>query len=242
MAKYNPNMANREVAELVFYNYTTKKPFLNMDFANVTTTGLTADRVFAKGGQGSPNRVPFDGNAGGTLKVETQVTPMKLYQMLSGSDMTATATWLKREVLTSATKALTLTDTPVTGSVYVYADGDDCGTEIAITVTGSTATLTTANDGVFIVYYLTNKTNTKTIKFTSKAFPKTYIVYGKCPWKTEEDEIAIMNLTYYKACPQRNFEIAYSSTGDPTTLSVTFDLFSNDDGDIYDMSIDDSEA
>ena len=41
----NPNMANREVADLVLLDYKTKKVFLPIDFANVTTTDFTANRV-----------------------------------------------------------------------------------------------------------------------------------------------------------------------------------------------------
>ena len=80
----NPNMANREVADLVLLDYKTKKVFLPIDFANVTTTDFTANRVFAKGGQGAPNRVGFDGERAGTLKVDTQIMPVKLFALLSG--------------------------------------------------------------------------------------------------------------------------------------------------------------
>ena len=36
----NPNMANREVADLVLLDYKTKKVFLPIDFANVTHAQL----------------------------------------------------------------------------------------------------------------------------------------------------------------------------------------------------------
>ena len=48
----NQNMANREVCDLIFYDYKTKKPFLNLDFANVTTTALTGESAFAHGRKG----------------------------------------------------------------------------------------------------------------------------------------------------------------------------------------------
>lgn len=43
----HPNMANREVCDLIFMDYKTKKPFLNLDFANVSTTELTGESTFA---------------------------------------------------------------------------------------------------------------------------------------------------------------------------------------------------
>ena len=61
MANSNTNMANREVADLIFVDYATKKPFLNLDFANVTTTELTGENVYAHGGKGHPKKVSFSG-------------------------------------------------------------------------------------------------------------------------------------------------------------------------------------
>jgi hypothetical protein len=234
----NPNMANREVANLILLNYKDKKPFINFDFANVSTTGLQAERVFATGGQGAPNRVGFDGQRKGTLTVETQITPMKLYAMLSGSDIETSATFLKREVLTSATLAVTLTDTPVAGSVYIYTEDDDCGTPITFTLVDKVATLTGTTDGNFIVYYLTSKTTgVQKVKFNSKTFPKAYTIYGDTPWKTEDDEIVAMKLTYYKAQPQSTLDLAFSNTGDPTKVTITFDLLADNNNDIYDMAV-----
>ena len=63
----NKNMANREVCDLIFVDYSTKKPFLNLDFANVTTTELTGENTYAYGGKGHPKRVSFSGEKGGTL-------------------------------------------------------------------------------------------------------------------------------------------------------------------------------
>jgi hypothetical protein len=237
---HNPNMANKEVADLVLLNYKDKKPFLNFDFANVTTTELTAERVYATGGQGAPNRVAFDGQRKGTLVVESQITPMKLYAMLSGTDIATTATFLKREVLTSATKAVTLTETPVAGSVYIYKDGDDCGTALTITLAAKVATISDAGytDGEVIAYYLTEvTTGVQSVKFNSKTFPKAFIIYGETPWKTEDDEEVAMHLTYYKAQPQSNMSLAFSNTGDPTSVSITFDLMADSNNNIYDMTI-----
>ena len=47
--------ANREVCDLIFEDYATKTPFLNMDYANVSTTEITGESVFAYGGKGHQN-------------------------------------------------------------------------------------------------------------------------------------------------------------------------------------------
>ena len=127
----NPNMANREVADLVLLDYKTKKVFLTIDFANVTTTDFTANRVFAKGGQGAPNRVGFDGERAGTLKVDTQIMPVKLFALLSGQDIGKVAKIMKREVLTATSEGIELSETPKAGTVQVFAVSDDAGTEIS---------------------------------------------------------------------------------------------------------------
>ena len=67
------NMANREVCDLIFVDYENKVPFLNLDFANVSTTELTGESTFAYGGKGYPKRVRFAGEKSGTLTIETQI-------------------------------------------------------------------------------------------------------------------------------------------------------------------------
>ena len=43
-------------------------------------------------------------------------------------------------------------------------------------------------------------------------------------------------LVYYKAQPQASFSLAFQNTGDPTTVSITFDCMANQDGDVYAMN------
>lgn len=57
--KMGNTFTNREVCDLIFEDYTTKTPFLNMDYANVSTTEITGETVFAYGGKGHPKRVAF---------------------------------------------------------------------------------------------------------------------------------------------------------------------------------------
>lgn len=44
----NPNMSNREVADFTLVDFKTKQPWLNVDFANVTTTEMAATRVLGQ--------------------------------------------------------------------------------------------------------------------------------------------------------------------------------------------------
>lgn len=240
---FNPNMSNKEVADLIFYEYASQKPYLNLDFANVTTTGLEASREYATGGQGAPRRITFDHSRTGTLKVETQIATMKLFSMLSGADLATSFKYAKRYELTASSGKLTIPegDTIVEGTVNVFKADDDCGTIVEATVSGNEVTLAGETIGDFVVYAIVNvASGAKSVKFNSKTFPKAFIVHGTTPWKTEDDEIAEMHLAYYKAVPQSTFELAFSNTG-IISMSITCDLLANDDDDIYDMSIIDGE-
>ena len=42
-------------------------------------------------------------------------------------------------------------------------------------------------------------------------------------------------MTAYKASIQRNFELSFSSEGDPASVTLTFDLMEDKDGNIFDM-------
>lgn len=242
---FNPNMSNKEVADLVFLDYKTQVPYLNLDFANITTTGLEATREYATGGQGAPRRITFDHSRTGTLTVETQIATMKLFSMLSGADLASSFKYLKRYELTASSGTLTIPagDTIVEGSVNVFAEGDDCGTPVEVTVQTNSITIAdgASDNGNYIVYAIVNVTSdAKSVKFNSKTFPKAFTVYGSTPWKTEDDEIVEMKLAYYKAVPQSTFELAFNNTG-VISMSITCDLLANDNDDIYDMSIIDEE-
>ena len=236
----NPNMSNKEVAELIFLNYKDKKPYMNLDFANVTTTDLTAERAYATGGVGAPNRVAFDSKRNGTLKIDTQIATMELFSMLSGSDLETSFKYAKRYELAASAGKLTIpsSDTVVSGTINVFADGDDCGTALEVTVADNEITLPTeTTTGNFIVYAIVNVDNgAKSVKFNSKNFPKAFVIHGETPWKTEDDEIATMHLAYYKAVPQSTFTLAFDNSN-IISMSITCDLLADSDGNIYSMAI-----
>lgn len=233
------SFANREVADLMFVDYSTKKPFMQFALANTTGYDLEGDTVFAYGGQGHPKRVSFSGNRSGTFRIETQMQTVKLYQMITGGDMAATADFLQREELTAnASGVLTMSKTPIADSVYVYEVDDDCGTplEATIDVSAKTATVELAEAGdKFVVYYLTKLQNVSAIKITTKSFPRAFTIYGETYEKTSEDEVVPYKLVVYKAVPQSNFSVDFSNDGDPTSLSLTFDLLAGDDNNMLDL-------
>ena len=236
----NPNMANREVCDLIFVDYSTKKPFLNLDFANVTTTELTGESVFAYGGQGHPKKIQFSGERAGTMTIETQIQTVKLWQLITGGEVSNSAKFITRTEMYVDTDgaSITLNEAPVTGSVVIYKADDDCGTELACTVLDKVITLTSAlSDGdKVIVYYMKEVTDkAKRINVKSTSFPKNFIVYGDTVMRTEDDEVLPYKLTAYKVAPQSNLSLSFSNNGDPASVTITCDLLADSDDNILDL-------
>lgn len=237
MANKNANFANREVADLMLVDYSTKKLFLNVDWANVTSTSFEGDRVFATGGQGAPNRVQFDGSRTGTLTIEAQVYPVKVFQMLSGNDLGTTANFLKREKVTAAdTTKLEVSAEIASTAVQVFKADDDLGTEITTTgVTGKEVTCTVESGVEYIVYYYAKQAAAQVVHLDSRHFPKAYRVEGSIPYKTESDDIIEAHPIWYKAAPQAGFELSWQNTGDPVSLTMTFDVLADENGDMFSL-------
>ena len=238
----NPNMANREVCDLLFVDYATKKPFLNLDFANVSTTELPGESVFAHGGKGHSKRVQFSGERGGTITIETQIQTVKLWHLITGGEISRSAKFVTRmeTSVDDAGTVITLPDAPAADSVVVYKADDDCGAELACTVADKVITLTSALTGgdAVIVYYMKEvNEGVQRINIKSTSFPKNFIVYGDTVMKTEDDEAVPLKLTAYKCAPQSNMSLSFSNNGDPGSLTITADLMADQDNNILDLTL-----
>lgn len=220
--------ANRDVAEITIVDYATQKPFLYIDFANTTASEMTGESVYAYGGHGHPKRVTFNGERSGTFTIETQIQTFKLYQMMTGGVISSSAKFIKREVLTAAS-GLTLSAEPADATVSVYAAEDDCGVELEATVSGTTVTGEGISDGSqYVVYYIEQKNEGVTsISIGANDFPKAVTIYGETFMKTESEDIIPYKLIAYKAQPQTNMSFSWANTGDPQTLTITFDLMAD---------------
>lgn len=235
----NPNMTNREVCDLIFADYASKKPFLNLDFANVSTTELTGESVFAHGGKGHPKRVQFAGERGGTMTIETQIQTVKLWQLITGGELSKTAKFVAREEVTvGAEGKIALSGTPVTGSLVAYAATDDCGKELTVSEdeNGITVEGEIAENSAVIVYYMKElASGVQRINIKSTSFPKNFVVYGDTVMKTEDDEVLPYKLVAYKVAPQSNMSLSFSNNGDPASITITCDLMADKDNNILDL-------
>lgn len=234
----NKKIANREVCDLIFLDYATKIPVLNVDYANVSTTELTGETEYARAGRGNARKIAFYGEKGGSISFECQIQPFKLHQIMTGGKLSNTAKYLKRKVLKSSTKKITIPDVDlVAGTVNVFALDDDCGTPIEITVSESTVTLPSeATDGDYVVYYFVNKTSgVQRISIKDTTFPKTLVAQMSTIDKSEDDEILPYKMIAYKIAPNNNISLSFSNSGAPANLSFSAELMSDEDGNMLDM-------
>ena len=82
----------------------------------------------------------------------------------------------------------------------------------------------------------------KKIAFSNKKLPKDYYITMSTLDKDEDGMYAPFIMTAYKASIQRNWEMSFSSEGDPATVTATFDLLEDKDGNILDMIEDNEEV
>lgn len=238
------NKANRQVCDLQIYDYKTKIPFLFFDTANVTTVGLSGDSVYAMA-KGS-RRIAFQNPMSGTLTVECQVFPFKFFSLFSDGVIDNVATFAKHVKVTAAVGG-TLTFTVgngeeiKSGTVYVFPAGEYGNEEAMIggTYADGTFTATTASDieqdASYEVGYLITKTGARKISFTNRKLPKDVFITMDTLDKDEDGAFIPFVMTAYKASIQRNWEMSFNSEGDPQSITATFDLMEDSDGNILDL-------
>lgn len=244
MANFEKQMANREVCDMIFVDYKTKKPFLVVDYANTSSTELTGETVYAYGGKGHPKKVGFSGEKGGTMTVETQIQTPKLWEMITGGTSSNSTKYVKKINSTvSSEKKITLDEKNeiASGSVFVYAAEDtELKAEIECTVSGKEITLNgeeLAEGARVVIFYMVTREDVYNINIKSTNFPKAFTVYGDTYMKTEDEDILPYRLTAYKAVPQSNMSLSFSNSGDPGTVTITLDLMEDSEHNILDLTL-----
>lgn len=232
------NRANRQCCDLDIRDYATKKPWLFADFCNTTTAGFSSDAVYAN--KKGAKDIKFDNPLEGTITMNFQVHPFQIYALLSDGEIETTAVIARKEsVAGEAGGKLTLTNTPIAGTVYAKDPSKDTDI-IEGSVTGKEFTATSTSDittgTTYEVYYLEEKTTgVKKVTFNNKKVPKDFYIQMSTLDKNEKGEQVPMRITAYKASPQRNLDLSFSSDGDPAEIEITCDCLTNEDGDVLDI-------
>lgn len=223
------NKANRQVCDVDIRILKTMAPFLKFDTANTTTAGLSGDSVYAMA-KGS-RKIAFANPLEGTMTIEAQVYPFKFFALLSDGEIESTAAYADSKTITCETEgtlAITVDSGTITaGTVFVYPAGS-FGDETAViegTFADGTFTAKTAGDIVadadYEVGFIVNRTNVKKITFNNKKLPRDYYITQKTVDKDEQGLLTPFVMTAYKASIQRNFELSFSSEGDPASVTLT---------------------
>lgn len=231
--------ANRKGANIQLRKYSDKSLFAYIDYVNSVAVELSSNRVYATGGDSGARQVGFDDPIEGTLKLSTQIVPIEFVALACSPDGVEDGGEIGiREKLTLATNKLTLSKTPVAGTIYVFKEGDDItSTPAATEATGTSVTISGGSDGdVYIAYYIVASEDAKSATFSNAKTPGCYVIYGDTVWKDTNDTISAEHFKAYKAMPQKAFSITYQGSGDPLTFEMTFDLFEDEDGNVYTSS------
>lgn len=250
------DFANRDVSNLLICDYATGAPYINLNYANVTTTELTGEIVYAYGGWGHPKKIAFSGDRGGTMTIETQIQETKLYKLITGADVVsgsndismAERTYISME---STSKVFWLEKQPKTGTIVVHKNGT--AVEATFSIAGAadsttslwkvTVTSAALSDGdEIVVFYASTAASSEKIAVKADTFPKAVIIYADTWDKSADDSIISQKMIAYKAVAQPNFSLSNQNTGDPVSLTMTFDLMEDANHDILDIVFEDGKA
>lgn len=242
------NKANRQVCDVDIRVLKTMTPFLKFDTANTTTAGLSGDSVYAMA-KGS-RKIAFANPLEGTMTIEAQVYPFKFFALLSDGTIETSAAYADSQVVTASEAGkLTLSTAKgeiKAGTVFVYPEGQFGDESAAIAGTYADGKFTETEtaqenqkikvDSKYEVGYIVTRTEgVKKISFNNKKLPKDYYITQRTVDKDEEGMLTPFVMTAYKASIQRSFDLSFSSEGDPASVTLTFDLMEDKDGNIFDM-------
>lgn len=241
------NKANRQVCDVDIRILKTLAPFLFFDSANTTTVGLTGDSVYAM--KKGTRAIAFQNPIEGTLTIEAQVYPFKLFALLSDGVVETTGIkTVKKTIVATEDGKITIpvgTSEEVTkDSVFVYKSGEFGEDAVTGSYENGEFSATSIKTGdEFEVGYIVNKTSgVKRVSFNNKKIPKDYYITMETVDKDEEGTLTPFIITAYKASIQRDFELSFSSEGDPASVSITFDLMEDKNGNVLDIMEDTEDA
>lgn len=231
---------SRNNLNLQIFDFTTNKPIMTFDYATTTTNEFAGETVYARGGDGNPYRISWNGDKTSKLTVETQVFTLQHLSMLAGEPIVKGEHAIYRsQVVTvadggSGVKTVTLSKAPIGGTsavaVYSYVNGVIADSQTVESVQDNVVTLASASTvkvGEEVeVYFQFNAPDTAKLSYTAKGFPKYAKIIGDTIYATEKGgSVVSSQQVFHKVKLQPNFTVTYSPTGDPASLSLTFDLF-----------------
>ena len=233
------NRANRQCCDLDIRDFKTGAPVLFADFGNVTTAGFSSDNVYAM--KKGAKAIAFNNPIEGTLSIETQLRPFKLYSLLGDGTIEKSGIIKKREVIKCTTGGeLTLTGTPKDNTVFAckqgawgeeVIDGSFSGTKFSATSSGDIA----MGEYYEVGYLEVKSSGINKITINNNKLPKDVTISMETLDKDVEGNLVPFVMNIYKATIQRSIDLSFSSEGDPASITITFDCLQDDEGNVMDF-------
>lgn len=230
--------ASRDCGLFQLTNLATAKVNLKVDYANTFNMNISAEQTYAtKRGR---RAISFSDPMEGTVEAEMQVYPFEVLSLLGDGTIIEGGDRAVMETIKASTEGeLDLSAEPKNNTVFVFEKGGVGGEQIE----GSSATkkfTATSPEKIVVgksydVSYFTTDENIERIKINDDLQMPDYRIDAEIPQKSESGDWTPMHIICYKATPQRNIELSYAAEGDPATLTITFDLLTDADGEFVEM-------
>lgn len=237
----------KEVLNTTIFDFTTGAQLFYVDYMMDSAIVSKATRLDLRGGQGNYKLLSFDHSKDMNFTAKIPLVDLSTLAMLTSKPLSIGATNVPiREVLTaSASNTITLSSTPVTGTIKIYlVSGRDVGVEQTVGTPGTTpntysisglvVTLnaTTAPQGTTFVctYSYSAPATTATTTFAADKFTNYVRIVGT-GLITDEITGAIVPTVFdiKKAKAKNDFTLTMSSTK-ATEIDLDFDMYPVFDG------------
>jgi hypothetical protein len=235
--------AIKEVLDYTVRDYATKDPVFFVDYASSVGVESASERLNISGGAGNYTLASFDHTKTAKFTSTLPLVDLSLIGNITGKSVVIGATTVsKRELLyADATNKITLSETPIAGTIKLYLlEGErDHGEEQTVgtpasspnsySISGSAITLnaTTAPEGTGLVAYYdyTSEATARKITLTADKFPAYVTVTGTGLWHDQvAGEDVAVQFQIKKAKVQPNFTLTMAAS-QATTLDLTYDMF-----------------
>ena len=237
----------REIANVTFRSLLTGKPALYLESLKTSSTEVTADAVYARGGRGNPKRIMWESNKEVKYNMQDALISPESLAILAGTEV---ATKVKqvhtKEVLTlDSSLEVSLENIPTLEkgypiTVFLTQHGYDIGDEIPDadtngyqldyndilfdgTIKGHSLV---EGDKVIVDYYYDSEATAKEIIIESGKFPGYYEIEADTIWTRENDGILVpAKFTMPRIKIASNFTISNAAEGEPSVFDFVCECF-----------------
>lgn len=224
----------KEVADVVFWDTSTKKPVLYLDTLKVSTIEETAEQTEARGGKGNPPLIIWDYGKEITITLEDALFSMKSMSVMHNQKATVddTVTAVSRAVKFIAEDNGAIPSSIPSGATIYNAKGDTFTSDSAsASESGMFGPNLSGGERYMAAWIDSNITNAEQIVVSSSDFPGTYRITGDTYARSQDtgkDEFFQFEIPLAKVNPEQT--ITMQAEGDPSTFSMTVRVMRPADG------------